>query len=770
MHRRSTRKPLVTLLALAIGLIGIARELEAQSNWTGADDGNWFDTGNWSAGIPGPLTIANIPGGTRAANINTNTAFAGVLNIGSGGGFVGRLNLNSGRLVTGAITVGTLFGGTFGEFNIGNGGAPPSLLAGPILVNIGGEININHNGNLTIISPILGPGILNHEGLGTTRLAGPGGNIIADVLVSDGELVFVGNRTIQATGVLTVGDRGTVTLEQGLDFGGDVAVFDGGVLDNSGTLRTFLSVLVANATLINRSGGTIRGNSLFGGSGPSGIEVEQALVINERGAQILSDNTILYAIEGEDLVLGNAGTIIGPTAIRLDGTNIIVNDRTGTITGTSGPSIMTTGGISLIQNAGSLIGRNAISLAGDAIIQNAVTGRIQGSNGVAIRSTRGSTTLENMGRINGNVELSNTGMNTVTLYPGSSINGNLGLGSNPASSLTLPGMGTNLYSQAVTGSTTGNARLFKTGTGTWIVDRNLGITGDAFIQQGELRVLQTLASRNLLVNPSTTLSGNGTVLGNVINNGVVNPGSSPGILRIGGDFVMGSGGMLVIEIGSLNEFDQLEVGGRASLNGRVAVSLLNGYLPDEGDEFSIIRAEQGVEGRFTEIDDPAGVDFGISYEENEVVLVVLVDDGTDIIGITEPTESIFVPFKEFAETPNEYQVACALDEVRFTATGDLGRIINELSFLPGDEIRTALAEISPQLVSSYVPITFTLNNTHAAQVQQRLSIVRDGSCGWQSSGLVEHSSWRTERPVPPDDGRRADQLPTRGHRGACGDS
>ena len=90
-----------------------------------------------------------------------------------------------------------------------------------------------------------------------------------------------------------------------------------------------------------------------------------------------------------------------------------------------------------------------------------------------------------------------------------------------------------------------------------------------------------------------TLQGNGTIAGNVQNGGVIQPGTStgPGILTVTGNYSQFAGGALNLNIGGLTAgslFDQLAVGGSATLGGTVNVSLASGYTPNIADSYQVV--------------------------------------------------------------------------------------------------------------------------------------------------------------------------------------
>ncbi|MFA9476990.1 PEP-CTERM sorting domain-containing protein [Phycisphaerales bacterium AB-hyl4] len=98
------------------------------------------------------------------------------------------------------------------------------------------------------------------------------------------------------------------------------------------------------------------------------------------------------------------------------------------------------------------------------------------------------------------------------------------------------------------------------------------------------------------------LAGEGTIEGNLINEGSIQPGQSPGTLTIEGDFTQNALGQLVIEIASLmsGSFDQLLVSGDAILGGELEVILLEGAYFMQGDTFEILTATS-IAGSFDSV-------------------------------------------------------------------------------------------------------------------------------------------------------------------------
>jgi len=88
------------------------------------------------------------------------------------------------------------------------------------------------------------------------------------------------------------------------------------------------------------------------------------------------------------------------------------------------------------------------------------------------------------------------------------------------------------------------------------------------------------------------LAGNGpTGGGTTWLEGDVRPGSYIGQMGFEGDVVLGRGCVMHIELGGLapgTGHDQLNIGGAATLGGTLALSLINNFTPQVGDEFEIM--------------------------------------------------------------------------------------------------------------------------------------------------------------------------------------
>ena len=86
------------------------------------------------------------------------------------------------------------------------------------------------------------------------------------------------------------------------------------------------------------------------------------------------------------------------------------------------------------------------------------------------------------------------------------------------------------------------------------------------------------------------LAGVGTVSGDLTNGAEVAPGTSPGTLAVTGAYDQTAAGRLAVDLaGTLaGEFDVLDVGGLATLDGELAIAVDGAFSPTLGDSFQVL--------------------------------------------------------------------------------------------------------------------------------------------------------------------------------------
>jgi hypothetical protein len=101
-----------------------------------------------------------------------------------------------------------------------------------------------------------------------------------------------------------------------------------------------------------------------------------------------------------------------------------------------------------------------------------------------------------------------------------------------------------------------------------------------------------------------TLTGSGTITGDVFNDGVIAPGFSAGEIDIAGDLSLGSDSQFVFEIGGVGqgvEYDFVTEAGsvRLTLAGSISVTMRNNFLPDPSQNFTVLASNQPLLGQFS---------------------------------------------------------------------------------------------------------------------------------------------------------------------------
>ncbi len=170
------------------------------------------------------------------------------------------------------------------------------------------------------------------------------------------------------------------------------------------------------------------------------------------------------------------------------------------------------------------------------------------------------------------------------------------------------------------------------------------------------------------------LIGSGTLPANLVNAGTVSPGNSAGSITIEGNYTQQSTGVLDIQLGGTTagtEYDQLTVTGTASLAGTLKVSLIDDFLPQGDDSFTIVPYDTRS-GDFSTLNLPEEYRWDIEYASSGVVLTVL--EGGSISGTVtcDSTHTVFVDlWMDDTEPPPEYStsISCG-DSYSFTDLPD----------------------------------------------------------------------------------------------------
>jgi hypothetical protein len=134
--------------------------------------------------------------------------------------------------------------------------------------------------------------------------------------------------------------------------------------------------------------------------------------------------------------------------------------------------------------------------------------------------------------------------------------------------------------------------------------------GDYTQTAGSTEVDGTLMAPSVIISGGT-LSGSGTIHGNLVNGAIVSPLTvvpnsfpatyTPATLTVHGDYTQNADGALVIDIASAEDYSTLDISGTASLDGIVDFDFLNGYVPAANTDFTFLKADS-ITGAFSAFD------------------------------------------------------------------------------------------------------------------------------------------------------------------------
>lgn len=467
----------------------------------------------------------------------------------------------------------------------------------------------------------------------------------------------------------------------------DGAVITGGVASSSANGASAVVAFGAGGDLLNQGpGSAITGAADFGvliqcssGCNSSNLyNLDGALISGGRYGVFLTTDVPQYTLpNGKASTLNPEG---GNYALQLvnSGAGSLISSGYGVYTSSSLASLYNLDGA---QIKGTV---QAVNMAGGGVLINDRTSRIIGGSEGAVLSSGAAIILHNEGSIAGKIELSGNYANTVHLYEGSTLLGDLDIGTHSASQLILSGDDHQRYSDAVSGTTLFNGALLKQGSGTWNLDSTLSHHGATLIEAGTLAVNGSIADSAVTVREGARLGGNGTVGATHIEaGGILAPGNSIGALTVNGDLVLDPGAVFRVEVDANGNADQVIVsGGTAYLNGsNLQLSLLSPTANYRAGIQNAILSADAISGTFAQVlGNPfAFLDFTMDYSSTHV---------------TQAISRNSVQFADLAQTRNQRAAAAALDSL-----GNVD-LYNRVSTLTTDQAPTAFDSLSGELHAS----------------------------------------------------------------------
>jgi len=355
------------------------------------------------------------------------------------------------------------------------------------------------------------------------------------------------------------------------------------------TVDTASTISNAGALSLSGSSSTGRGAAMLGQNNGNSLVNTATGTITTSGA-----NNDAMALNGNNGSITNNGTITlsGPNSYGMTASwgqssslgqfTTFLNTGTITATGSGSRAMSSTGGQSTLTNTGTLIttggtpssrsftvfmqGNNitftnsgyveARGISSDAVVSNTgagftgtivnqAGGQIISQQGYGVRTVNGTISITNAGLIQSNVGTAifmnpAARSNTLTLQTGSQIVGTADGGASAVSTLVLQGTGT-----ASNAFINFGTLLAQGDNWTWSGSGNFN---NAQLQSGIFNLTGTLGGATTTVAAGATLTGTGTLTGNVTNLGTVHPGDGAGngTLTIAGNYT-GQGGKLLVD-------------------------------------------------------------------------------------------------------------------------------------------------------------------------------------------------------------------------------
>ncbi len=506
------------------------------------------------------------------------------------------------------------------------------------------------------------------------------------------------------------------------------------------TLNTSIPVTAAAATIADAAGSSgtwnVTANTLtFNGTANSG-----ALIVGNSGVGSLNvSGGAAVEVPGgqQSVVAGNNAGSTGTITVSGDGSKLETNDFSLITIGGGGTGTLNiTGGGEVRADFVEIA--TAASASGTVLVSD--PGSFLSANYLGVGAgTSGTLNVVNSGFVQSNEGSVNNG--STALVSGSDTSWETGIfdvGVKGAGTLNIEAGGAVFSTDGmvgeVGGNTSSNGSVVLKGTGSsWILFGMLSIGGDAqmggpagtgtvdipaggFVEAAKDTMLYPGASLNLKGGVFSTHAisfqgggafvwSSGTLHVGIYNGDLSNPSfgilapgaeqSVAGSTTIVGNYLQQAGAKLQIEVGGESAggtYDLVGVTGQAILGGQLELDMLNGFVPNAGDTFTVLNAAGGLFGVFSNVttgqrlmtDDGLGsfiVNYGAgsAFNQNQIVLSAFLLQGDyNQNGVVDAAD--YVVWRKglgTIYTQNDYDVWCA--HFGLSAGGGAGTSVNDVA-------------------------------------------------------------------------------------------
>ena len=631
--------------------------------------------------------------------------------------------------VSGGSLVYTMPAYSVSTIQVSNGSSTKQALSGDLALE--SELPILRDNDLIYYGNISGSGSVSKSGLGTLTLAGEytytGGTVVKSgtLQVGSGAAApsLAGNLEI-ATGAV-----GKVVLLGSSVYGGQVSGGGRLVVDQASqsSIQPKQNVLLLSGDNSYKGGTVINGGTLAAVSQHAlGLG---SVLLNNNSALSVGSNTIagLSVAVGGDVTWGEGATIA-----LVNGGTLAVE---GALLGTPGNRKFDISKIgpgrnhTVVTFASSNFSTSDFQVDGGSQTKLEGMFEVIGNNKITYRifsSISTGQTIDNEGRTPAFsdfiVEQATTVGTGATVINSIMFNGNNPLTISKTGIFSITSGQLNVVSGASVvsgGSLVTPGNFSKSGSGELDVQSNLVVNGTATVETGLLSVNGNLVASNVVVNQNATLGGAGTIYSNVnVSGGNLAPGNSPGTLTVAGNLVLTGANSTIIEIESPTNFDRIVVGGQATLGGALNIEAYGGNTFAYGQQYNFLQAGN-ITGNFASITAPET--FRGRFLNSGTVGTILIAPDT---------------YTRVAVTPNQVQVAKALDRFIPATSGDELLISTTLDLQTAEQYPAAFDQIMPGFYESLANIAIEQAFAQTQMLNQRISSVRLGAAGFQAIGGI----------------------------------
>ena len=555
-------------------------------------------------------------------------------------------------------------------------------------------------------------------GIDLNSFAGATVRIFPGISVSNSSVADTITATAQSWVLTNQGQIGNTTGNDAIQFSaGGIINNESGASISAQTGNAIRFVTVAGA-VVNR--GSIQG---LGGSDAVSLNAGGS-VTNELGGSVTAANTgnAVSISGGTTRTVTNSGLISNTgagnaTGILLQGagaTNVITNNATGQIVGGFNGIYASSTAVVTVNNAGSITSTRggAVQLDGGGTITNSGTIGSTNSNGIAIRNTA-TAEIINSGTISGAANAiaftgaGVAGTHTVRLRTGSvlgisGVGGNV-IGGTGTDNLILEGTGTESIAKFTNFET-----LTMNGTD-WTLTGSGTFSTSTTVQAGTLRVNGQLTSPAVGVQSGGTLTGGGTVVGNVTNNSGGNVQIDSGTLAFNGNYIHQMGAFFTVGVtpSSNGILAITGAGHTATINGGTVRVMAGVGSYALSTPYTILTTTGGRTGFFTDVTSNfAFLDPSLTYDPNNVYLTLIRNS---------------IDFASVGITPNQISAGGGL-----AALGMANPIVASALLLTPEQARAAFDSVSGEIHPSL----------HSLMLDES-SLVRDAILGRQRLDTVQ---------------------------------